>query len=140
LRNQNEIESAKYQEKAEQLLAGMRRLLGYPPPEAAAVALLAVHSSILLNDAIQVAVHGSYRPPQDHARAVTQLREVCSRFRLSGEGEHHLHWLIARKHRFAYTNQRLEDLEVRLASDHAERLFAWAYNEFRGVLRVPRTP
>jgi hypothetical protein len=101
------------------------------------VALLAVHSSISLNDAIAVGVTGRRTKSEDHKRAATDLEKLCKASKVTDrKGVQHLSWLLARKTDIAYGEKRLDQTFLLAARDRAERFQAWAYNNFKGVLRA----
>ena len=104
---------------------------------ASSVALLAVHSSISLNDAIAVGVTGRRSRSEDHRRAATALEKLCNLSRVTDrKGVQHLTWLLAWKTDIAYGEKRLDQTFLLAAKDRAERFQAWAYNNFKGVLRA----
>jgi hypothetical protein len=100
------------------------------------LACLAVHCSISLNDAIAVGLTGERSKHQEHAHASHELEKLCTANKVADKkGVQHLNWLFARKADFAYGEKRLDEKNLLLAKDQAERFQAWAYNTFKGVLR-----
>jgi hypothetical protein len=74
---------------------------------------------------------------QDHSRAANALERLCSSNKISDrKGVAHFKWLLDRKNVVAYQRDRLDDSSVKMAVDKAQRFNAWAYTQFREVLRV----
>jgi hypothetical protein len=106
------------------------------PAYGTSVALLAIHSSISLNDAIAIGVTGERSKSEDHKRAARDLEKVCTASKVTDrKGVQHLGWLLAWKTDVAYGERRLDKTFLLAARDKAERFQAWAYNNFKGVLR-----
>jgi hypothetical protein len=125
-----------YVERADHFLQAMKLLSDDLAAYASSVALLAVHSSISLNDAIAVGVTGRRSKSDDHKRAATDLERVCAVSKVTDrKGIQHLKWLLSSKTDVAYGERRLEREFILAARDRAERFQAWAYNNFKGVLR-----
>jgi hypothetical protein len=100
------------------------------------VALLAIHSSISLNYAIAVGVIGKRSKSEDHKRAALNLENLCKANKITDrKGVQHLSWLLAWKTDVAYGEKRLDRIFLLAVRDKAERFQAWAYNNFKGVLR-----
>jgi hypothetical protein len=100
----------------------------------AAVALLAVHCAISLNDAIQVGSTGKRSRYESHVQTVSDLERICRSNRIDTLGIVHLKWLLTNKTAISYGDRRFTDTAV--ARDKAERFQAWAYSSFKEVLRV----
>lgn len=101
----------------------------------AAVALLAVHGSISLNDAIQMALRGQRSKYEDHKKTVSDLNGICIQNRVrETQGVEHLKWLLTRKTDISYSDNRFAHSDAAL--DHAEKFYRWAYNHFKEVLLV----
>ena len=100
----------------------------------AAVALLAVHCAISLNDAVQIAVTGKRSKYENHSQTLADLRRVCGNNRVDSKGISHLAWLLTNKTAISYGDKRFT--YAMLARDKAERFQAWAYSGFRRVLRA----
>lgn len=99
--------------------------------------LLAVHSSISLNDAIAVGITGKRSKSEDYRLAATELERLCKATQVTDrKGVQHLSWLLAMKTDVAYGEKRLDKIFLLAARDKAERFQAWAYNNFKGVLRA----
>ena len=137
MKNLNEIETTKLRNKAEHVFQAMR-LTGHDIGAfRTGICIMAVHSCILMNDAILVAMTGKRRIFKDHTEASRALERVCKTHGVkSAGGLRHLIWLLERKAKFSYTSDVIDDAEVKLAMDHAEKYFSWAYTTFKGVLRV----
>jgi hypothetical protein len=126
-----------YVEKADHFFQAMKLVSDDISAYATSVALLAVHSSISLNDAIAVGLTGKRTKSEDHKRAATELEKLCRASKVTDtKGVHHLSWLLARKTDIAYGEKRLDQTFLSAAKDRAERFQAWAYNNFKGVLRA----
>jgi hypothetical protein len=101
----------------------------------AAVALLAVHGSISLNDAIQMALQGGRSKYEDHRATVSELKRICIHNGVNEtRGIEHLKWLLTRKTNISYSDKNFAHSDAAL--DHAEKFYSWAYNHFKEVLRV----
>ncbi|MGA8876259.1 MAG: hypothetical protein WB555_12050 [Candidatus Korobacteraceae bacterium] len=100
----------------------------------AAVALLAVHCAISLNDAVQIAVTGKRSRYENHSQTLEGLKRVCSVNKVDGKGISHLTWLLTNKTAISYGDKRFAG--AMLARDKAERFQAWAYSRFKEVLRA----
>jgi hypothetical protein len=115
----------------------MRLLSDDMPAYASSVALLAIHCSISLNDAISVGVDGKRSKSRDHGRAAIDLEKLCKTAKVTDRrGVQHLSWLLGWKTDVAYGEKRLDRTFLQAAMDRAERFQAWAYNNFKGVLRA----
>jgi hypothetical protein len=137
LKNANERESTKLLEKAEHVFQAMSFLADDVISYRTAIALLAVHSCILMNDALLVMFSGVVRHFDDHMQAIAELEGRCKAKKLDAGGvRRHLGWLIGRKTKIEYSGDRISDDDVKLAVDHTEKFFNWAYTTFKGVLRA----
>ena len=102
------------------------------------IGLLAVHSSIAMNDAITLAVLGTRSKESDHRIAARYLSRACKAYRLEEtgtEGLAHLSWLLVRKTLISYGDRRLDHDMMRQAAAKAQSFSDWAYMNFKGVLR-----
>jgi hypothetical protein len=88
----------------------------------AAVALLAVHCAISLNDAIQVGSTGKRSRYESHVQTVSDLERICRSNRIDTLGIVHLKWLLTNKTAISYGDRRFTDTAV--ARDKAERFQA----------------
>ncbi len=137
LKNVNPIATQQYLDKANHFFEGMNLLAEDIPAYRAGVGLLAIHSAISLNDAIVVGIKGARPKYEDHMRAVIELKKVCSLKQIADKnGIEHLAWLLAKKDRVAYSTDTLNDDTAKRAVDKAQRFARWAYNQFKGILRV----
>ncbi len=135
--NRDPILTQHYIEKADQFFQAMKLTADDVVAYGASVALLAVHSSISLNDAILVSLTGSRSKSEDHRKAVGELEKLCKVMKVNDvKGVQHLGWLLSRKTDVAYGDERLDRVFLLAARDRAERFQAWAYNNFKGVLRA----
>jgi hypothetical protein len=137
VKNLNTIATQQYLEKADHFLQGMKLLADDVEAYRSGVGLLAIHSAISLSDAIKVGLTGKRGKYQDHSQAADELRRLCATNRVSNtKGVNHLAWLLGKKSLAAYERDRFDNESVRIAVEKAERFNAWAYNQFKGVLRV----
>ena len=102
----------------------------------AAVGLLSVHGCIALADALLAAVLPSLTKNESHDRAAQQLRDWCSSSRLSSNGIKHLEWLLKRKNRFSYDDDRVDSGELQMAKVKMDQFFAWAFRNFPEVAQL----
>jgi hypothetical protein len=140
LKNLDPIRTELYVRRSNSFFEAMRSWVGRLPPNRlstdAAVALLAVHGSISLNDAVQMALRGGRSKHEDHKATVSDLNRICVQNRVrETQGVEHLKWLLARKTDISYSDKRFAHSDAAL--DHAEKFYRWAYNHFREVLLVP---
>lgn len=135
MRNLDPIRTGVFVRRADSFFNGMRLLADDLRAYDAAVALLAVHGAIALNDAILIALTRRRSSSEAHDRAVRELERTCKQMRVVNKsGIHHLGWLIANKTAISYADKRFGRADETLA--HAERFSTWAYNNFKEVLRV----
>jgi hypothetical protein len=99
------------------------------------IALLAVHASISLADAVLVAYLGVRSSDQDHAAVVKSLAKLCGDRRVPPDGINRLRWLLGRKTDFAYSERQVLEDEAKAASIKAEQFVTWVNNNFREVIR-----
>src|ERR1035437_9168557 len=71
------------------------------------VALLAVHASISLADAVLVKYTGRGSTDPDHRVVLAMLIKLCGAYRLPSDGVRHLSWLLGKKTDFAYSDRRV---------------------------------
>ena len=136
VKNLDQALTAHYRERSDHFYHAMELLADDMAAYSTSVALLAVHSCISLNDAITVALTGSRCKHQDHLRAADELERVCKTHRITDHrGVGHFRWLLSNKTDIAYGDKRLDPQRIDSAKDKAEKFSAWAYNNFRGVLR-----
>jgi hypothetical protein len=115
-----------YVEKADHFFQAMRLVSEDMSAYASSVALLAIHSSISLNDAIAVGVTGKRSKSEDHKRAATDLDRLCKVRKVTDrKGVQHLAWLLATKTDVAYGERHLDKTFLLATRDRAERFQAW---------------
>ena len=137
LSSRDPILTQRYIQKADHFLQAMKLVSDDLPAYGSSIALLAVHSSISLNDAIAVGITGTRSRSEDHRRAATELERLCNASKVSDRrGIQHFSWLLSKKSDIAYGDRRLDEMFLRTARDRAERFQAWAYTNFKGVLRA----
>ncbi len=135
MKNLDPIRTAVFLNRANALFEGMKFLADDLRTYDAAVALLAVHGAIALNDAILVALTSRRSVAEAHDQAVRELQRTCKRLRIqSKSGVQHFRWLISSKTAISYADERFGRADEAFA--HAERFSTWAYNNFKEVLRV----
>lgn len=137
MKNVNSIATQQFREKADHFLEGMRLLSDDVRVYRTGISLLAIHSAISLSDAIKIGLTGKRGKYQDHAQAALELDRLCASNGVTNRrGIGHFKWLLAQKNGVAYERHLLDDSSVRQATDKAEKFNAWAYNEFKEVLRA----
>ncbi|MFI5088029.1 MAG: hypothetical protein ACHP7I_06530 [Terriglobales bacterium] len=137
MQNSDPVLTKHYLEKSDHFFDAMKLTADDMSSYWSAVGLLAVHSCISLNDAITVAVTGKPNKNQDHGKAADDLDAICGAVKVRDRrGVGHLRWLLSRKTDIAYGSKRLDSETITSARDKAERFYAWAYNNFREVLRA----
>jgi hypothetical protein len=136
VKNVSPIATQQYIEKADHFFHGMELLSGDITAYRTSIGLLAIHSAILLSDAITVGLTGKKERYQEHAQAAKTLTSLCGSHKISNkQGIEHLRWLLAQKNTVAYKERRFDDASVRLAVDKAGKFYAWAYYYFEEALR-----
>lgn len=137
MKNLNPVATQQYIDKSDHFFHAMRLVADDVQPYRTAIALLAVHSAISLNDAITVGLTGKRGKNQDHLAAVGELEKLARKSHLSAlQGVQHLRWLLGQKSKISYQTDHLDDAKIRMAIDRAEKFNAWAYNHFKEILRV----
>jgi len=122
-----------FQSRGEQMLDAMKLLQYDIQHYAAGVALLAVHSAIAFNDAVQVKLAGKWLKDADHKRTASYTRKLCSDQGHTTAGIAHLEKLLARKNDYSYSNTIIDDETAYAAGIHAERFQAWALRVIGGL-------
>jgi len=102
----------------------------------AAIGLLSVHGCIALADAIEAAVQPSLAKHENHDHAAHQLRDWCSSTGLDSSGLKYLDWLLKRKNRFSYDDDRVDPGELQTAKVKMDQFFAWAFRNFPEVAQL----
>ena len=93
---------------------------------AAATALLAVHSAIAYNDALQAKLVGKVKQGKNHVATVAETRKACKQARLPDQGLRHLQKLIGFKSDISYGDRNVETQLSQELSIDAERFESWA--------------
>lgn len=122
-----------FQSRAEQMLDAMKLLQDDIHHYAAAVALLAVHSAIAFNDAVQMKLSGKWTNDADHKRTAAHTRKLCHHLGHNADGVAHLERLLARKTDYSYSNTIIDYDMAYAAGIHAERFEAWALRLLGGL-------
>jgi len=122
-----------FQSRAEQMLDAMSLLQDDIQHYAAAIALLAVHSAIAFNDAVQMKLSGKWAKDADHKKTASYTRELCNSLGHNTAGITHLEKLLARKTDYSYSNTMIDDETAYAAGIHAERFQAWALRVLGGL-------
>jgi hypothetical protein len=133
----NPVATEHYVQKSGQFLHSMNILFDLDfDGSRAGIALLAIHSAIALNDAIQMGLLGKQSKYENHAQTLRQLKRICGERKIQDViGIRHLKWLLDNKTDVSYGLRRLDPEFVKTARLNAERFNSWAYNMFREVLR-----
>lgn len=111
--------------RAEQLIDVRNLIRDDPYP--AAIALLAVHSAIAINDAVLTALTGSPYRGQDHRQAVKYTVTKCRVLKYDAGGTKHLATLIRHKTNVTYGDRATTFEEADRLRVDAERFETWAY-------------
>ena len=122
-----------FQSRGEQMMDAMNLLQDDVQHYAAAVALLAVHSAIAFNDAVQMKLSGKWVKDTDHKKTASHTRKLCSSLGYDAGGITQLEKLLARKNDYSYSNTIIDDETARAAGIHAERFQAWALRVLGGL-------
>ncbi|HET9742171.1 MAG TPA: hypothetical protein VFQ00_05420 [Terriglobales bacterium] len=127
------IEASKLRDKAGQMRQAMISLFYDSKPDwrrfSSGIALLAVHSAILLMDAVRAELSSPRKGHWEHHESVDEFHKLC-KSKGDSAGIKHIRWLIGYKHKIAYTSDRIDDSHVNAAIDHAEKFFTWANREY----------
>jgi hypothetical protein len=97
------------------------------------VALLAVHASISLADAVLVKYTGRRSTDQDHRVVLSMLTKLCGVHRLPSDGVRHLSWLLGKKTDFAYSDRLVIRSEAESARTKAQQFVTWVNRNFLEV-------
>jgi hypothetical protein len=117
---------AVYQDRGLQLAKAMRMCQGNDPPYYSAAALLAVHSAIAYNDAVQIMLTGKRSQFEDHRRALKPTMSACQNARIDPKGIEQLRILLGAKTDVSYVDKLVEaQIAFRLCTA-ADRFEAWA--------------
>lgn len=106
--------------------AAMQFLGGDISSYSSAVGLLAVHSAIAWNDAVQIHLTGKRVKYEDHKRAADHIRRICGTCSIDADGVSHFEALLGSKNAFAYDETVIRDSAAQKALTHALRFETWA--------------
>jgi hypothetical protein len=98
----------------------------------AAVGLLAVHSAISYNDAVQIKLTGRRTKSQDHSRAIRATEAACQKARIGLRGVKHLEKLLSAKTDVSYGDERVDNRRVEFLYQSSRAFRAWA----EGILGI----
>jgi hypothetical protein len=107
-------------------MADAMRLCREVSAYAAATALLAIHSAIAYNDAVQAKLAGRVAQGKNHKASVAETRRACRKARLPDQGLRHLQKLIGFKSDISYGDRNVEAQLSQELSIDAERFESWA--------------
>ena len=98
-----------------------------------ASALLGVHASIALADAVTVHETGKRAADEQHKDAVKLLASVCSTRHIEEEGCGRLGRILAKKNEVAYSERfaPADTNELKELRRNVEGFFGWAYENFK---------
>ena len=122
----NETTVRVYLDRALQLAKAMRLCRQNNPTYPSAAALLAVHSAIAYNDAVQIKLTGERLKTQDHGQAVAATKRACGRARVEPRGIEHLRKLLSMKTDISYGDQEVTNQLSDALCIAADRFEAWA--------------
>jgi hypothetical protein len=115
-----------YLDRALQLAKGMRLCRYNKPTYPSAAALLAVHSAIAYNDAVQIQLTGERSKSQDHNQAVAATKRACSTAKVEPRGIEHLKKLLSMKTDISYGDKEVNNQLSESLCVAADRFEAWA--------------
>jgi hypothetical protein len=128
----DEIRVHVYHGRASQLANAMELCHDDMRGYSAAVGLLAVHSAISYNDAVQIKLTGRRTKSQDHSRAIRATEAACHSARIETRGIGHLEKLLSAKTDVSYGDERVDNRRVEFLYQAARAFRAWA----EGILGV----
>lgn len=141
MKNVDKGKATFYRDRAESFLKAMQAIVIFDQEAELhrfAVGLLAVHTAIAMVDAVLVH-HLGKRSDDDHNDAVEHLKQLCAGLRVNLSGITHFRRLLNAKNHFAYGDKRVHVNEAKDAADHAEKLVAWAYENFNALAQAKDT-
>src|SRR5664279_872977 len=115
-----------YHDRALQLANAMELCHDDMSGYSTAVGLLAVHSAISYNDAIQIKLTGKRTKSQDHSRAIRVTAAACQNARIESRGVRHLEKLLGAKTDVSYGDERVDNRRVEFLYQSARAFRAWA--------------
>ena len=127
-----EISLGVYHGRALQLANAMELCHDDMTGYSAAVGLLAVHSAISYNDAVQIKLTGRRTKSEYHSRAIRATEAACQNARIGLRGVKHLEKLLSAKTDVSYGDERVDNRRVEFLYQSARAFRAWA----EGILGV----
>jgi|SRR5271165_3064034 len=115
-----------YQDRGLQLAKAMRLCRYNQPAYPSAAALLAVHSAIAYNDAVQIKLTGQRSRTQDHTQAVAAIKRACGTAKIEPRGIEHLRKLLSTKTDVSYGDKEVDNHLADALCVAADRFEAWA--------------
>lgn len=97
-------------------------MMGY----SAAVGLLAVHTTISYNDAVQVTLTGKRTKSTDHRRTLRATEAACRTAKIESRGIAHLEKLLSAKTDVSYGDARVDNRRIEFLYQAAGAFRAWA--------------
>jgi hypothetical protein len=110
-----------FEYRARQLIDAMKLLEDDLSKYALAVALLAVHSAIAWNDAVQIRLTGKRAKYRDHKDSANQTRRICGSRGIDVNGISHFEALLGSKNAVAYDETLILEPAADKARTHALR-------------------
>ena len=121
-----EIRDRVYHDRGSQLAKAMRLCRYNHPAYPSAAALLAVHSAIAYNDAVQIKLTGDRSRTQDHGQAVAAIKRACGTAKIEPRGVAHLGKLLSIKTDISYGDKEVDNQLADALCVAADRFEAWA--------------
>ena len=115
-----------YHDRGSQLAKAMRLCRYNHPAFLSAAALLAVHSAIAYNDAVQIKLTGDRSRTQDHGQAVAAIKRACGIANIEPRGIAHLGKLLSMKTDVSYGDKEVDNQLAEVLCVAADRFEAWA--------------
>jgi len=115
-----------FEHRARQLIDAMKLLEDDLSSYASAVALLAVHSAIAWNDAVQIRLTGKRAKYRDHRQSANHTRRICGSHGIDVNGINHFEALLRSKNAVAYDESLILEPAADKARTHALRFETWA--------------
>ena len=128
----DQISIGVYQSRAVELASAMKLCSVVDPSYPSAVALLAVHSAIAFQDAVQIKLTGQRSQTRDHMQAVRDITKACTIKRVDRAGIKHLQRLVTGKTDVSYGERQVTREQAETLRVFAERFQSWA----EGLLRM----
>src|SRR5579864_7533721 len=97
-----EINVRVYHDRGSQLAKAMRLCRYNRPAYPSAAALLAAHSAIAYNDAVQIKLTGDHLRTQDHGQAIAAIKRACGTSKIEPRGIAQLGKLLSMKTDISY--------------------------------------